>query len=88
MLHFCLAFKQLEEIVIKYTDEAPEKTKEECCPGAPYMSFSKKLAVSIQIINPQSCCGLFEVSVDISQADTAANVVSRIVKVYKHIKGI
>ncbi|XP_032668298.1 leucine--tRNA ligase, cytoplasmic isoform X2 [Odontomachus brunneus] len=76
----------LHEIIIKYTDEAPEKTKEECCPGAPYMSFSKKTAVPVHIINPQSNCGLFELSINVSQADTASDVVSRIAKHYKHIK--
>ncbi|XP_014217285.1 leucine--tRNA ligase, cytoplasmic [Copidosoma floridanum] len=29
----------LDNLEIKYSDEADEKTKEECCPGAPYISF-------------------------------------------------
>ncbi|XP_014470950.1 PREDICTED: leucine--tRNA ligase, cytoplasmic [Dinoponera quadriceps] len=78
----------LDEIIIKYTDEAPEKTKEECCPGAPYMSFFKKAAVSrvMNVTNPQRYSGLFEVSVSVSQADTASDVIFRIVKQFKHIK--
>lgn len=88
-LYFCLIYTQLDKIVIKYTDEASEKTKEECCPGAPYMSFSKaKPLVPIYISNPQSCNGLFELCITISQDDTVADVVSRIVKQYNHIKGI
>lgn len=85
---FLFYLYQLDEIIVKYTNEAPEKTKEECCPGAPYMSFSKKTTVSIHIVNPQSSCGLFELSISISQADTASTIVSRIMKKYKHIKGI
>lgn len=30
----------VDEIVIKYADEAPEKTKEECCPGSPFINFA------------------------------------------------
>lgn len=52
------------------------------------MNFSKKTAVSVHVVNPQSCSGLFELSVSVSQADTASNIVSRIVKQHKHITGI
>ncbi|XP_012229302.1 leucine--tRNA ligase, cytoplasmic [Linepithema humile] len=81
----------LDDIVIKYTDEAPEKTKEECCPGVPYMSFSveklhTKPLVSIRAINPQIGSGLFEMDVVISQDDTTADVVSHIVKQNKRIQ--
>ncbi|EFN76201.1 Leucyl-tRNA synthetase, cytoplasmic [Harpegnathos saltator] len=76
----------LDEITIKYTDEAPERTKRECCPGAPYMDFFDKAAIPVRIINPQSYCGLFELSINVSQADTASDIVSRIVKQYKCIK--
>lgn len=75
----------LHDIVIKYTDEAPEKTKEECCPGAPYMNFSAKPIVSLYIINPQSCSNLLELSMEISTV-TVADIVSYIVKQNKHIK--
>lgn len=79
-------YHQLHDIVIKYTDEAPEKTKEECCPGAPYMNFSAKPIVSLYIINPQSCSNLLELSMEISTV-TVADIVSYIVKQNKHIKG-
>ncbi|XP_071570037.1 leucine--tRNA ligase, cytoplasmic [Temnothorax nylanderi] len=75
----------LHDIVIKYTDEAPEKTREECCPGAPYMNFFAKPIVSICIINPQSCSNLLELSMEISTV-TAADIVSYIAKQNKHIK--
>ncbi|XP_018406074.1 PREDICTED: leucine--tRNA ligase, cytoplasmic [Cyphomyrmex costatus] len=77
----------LYDIVIKYTDEATEKTREECCPGAPYINFFAKPIVykPICIINPQSCSNLFEVSMKISSA-TVADIVSHIVKENSHIK--
>lgn len=31
---------ELDDIVIKFSDEAPEKIKEECCPGSPFINFS------------------------------------------------
>lgn len=85
-IYYIFIYYQLQDIVIKYTDEAPEKTREECCPGAPYMTFSAKPMVPIHIINPQSCSSLFEVSMKISTA-TVADIVSHIVKQSIHIKG-
>lgn len=79
---------QLDEIIIKYTDEAPEKTKEECCPGVPYISFSTKPAVSISAINPQVGSGLFKLRVKVSQGDTAVDIASNIVKQNKSMKGM
>ncbi|KAL6254270.1 hypothetical protein P5V15_014885 [Pogonomyrmex californicus] len=75
----------LHDIIIKYTDEAPEKTKEECCPGAPYINFFIKPVISVRLINPQSCSSLFELSMEISTI-TAKDIISYIVKQNKHIK--
>ncbi|OAD52391.1 Leucine--tRNA ligase, cytoplasmic, partial [Eufriesea mexicana] len=76
----------LENIIIKYTNEAPEKTREECCPGAPYMNFSTTPGIPVCIINPQKCSGLFRTTIKIADGDTVENVVSRILKENKLIK--
>lgn len=76
----------LENIVIKYTNEASEKTREECCPGAPYMNFSVKLGIPVFIINPQKYNGLFGMTIKIANADTVENIISRISKDSKLIK--
>lgn len=76
----------LENIVIKYTNEAPEKTREECCPGAPYMNFFVKLGIPVFIINPQKYNGLFRMTIKIANADTVENIISRISKDSKLIK--
>ncbi|KZC08152.1 Leucine--tRNA ligase, cytoplasmic, partial [Dufourea novaeangliae] len=76
----------LENILIKYTDNAPEKTKEECCPGSPYINFFSKPGLSVRAINPQKCTGLFSMFVKITNGDTAADVISRISKESKLIK--
>lgn len=79
---------QLENIVIKYTDEASEKTREECCPGSPYMNFSVKAGISVCIINPQRCSGLFRTTVKIMDADSVADINLRISKENKNIKSM
>lgn len=76
----------LENIVIKYTDEAPEKTKEECCPGAPYMNFATKQGLSVCVMNPQKYSGLFRINIKITDADTVEDIISRILKENKLIK--
>ncbi|KAH0956365.1 hypothetical protein HN011_009416 [Eciton burchellii] len=76
----------LDNIDIQYADKAPEKIREECCPGAPYMNLSVKPAVVVSFINPQKYSNLFEVSVRVSAADTVADIVYRIAKQTKQIK--
>lgn len=79
--------QQLIEIDIKYTDEANEKTKEECCPGAPFVNFSTIPGVLVNISNPQIFKGFFSMSLMVYSSDTIANLISRISKENKRIKG-
>lgn len=76
----------LDTVAVKYTDEAPEKTKEECCPGAPYISFSTQPGIFVNISNPEPCNGLFTTSVKIVDGDSVANVISKIAKGNKRIE--
>ncbi|XP_078041330.1 leucyl-tRNA synthetase [Augochlora pura] len=69
----------LANIVIKYTDEAPEKTREECCPGSPYMNFFNP-GLSVCVTNPQKCNGLFRMIMKIMNRDTGIDVIARIMK--------
>lgn len=78
----------LDEVEIKDTDEAPEKTKEECCPGYPYINFFATPGVHIKIINPQKCSGLFNMFVKICDGNTGADVAQQIAKKNKNLKGI
>lgn len=77
---------QLEDLEIKYADEAEDKTKEECCPGVPYITFSVKPGLSVRFVNPQISNGLFEASIKISHGDTVKQVITRLAK-EKNIKG-
>lgn len=76
----------LEQICIKYTDDAPEKTKEECCPGAPYITFFAKPGLPVAIVNVQKCSGFFTTSIKIADGDTAADITGRIARNNKQIK--
>ncbi|CAD6237682.1 GSCOCG00008299001-RA-CDS [Cotesia congregata] len=78
----------LEDIEIQYTDNAPEKTKEECCPGAPYISFFASPGVGVRAINPQKCSGLFTVGVKVCEGNTAEDVKGKIAKENKRIKDV
>ncbi|XP_066593462.1 leucine--tRNA ligase, cytoplasmic [Prorops nasuta] len=78
----------LKEILIKFTDEASEKTKEECCPGSPYINFFVKSAIQIKAYNRQACSGLFTVFVNVKSGDKASDISERIAKDNKLIKAL
>lgn len=80
---------------MKYTDEfgikyIPE-TGTECFPGSPcfeiFFTTYTYYEIPISIINPQSSSNLFDLSMIITKAITASDIVSSIVEEYKHIKG-
>ncbi|XP_047345994.1 leucine--tRNA ligase, cytoplasmic isoform X1 [Vespa velutina] len=77
---------ELSEIIIKYTDEAPEKTKEECCPGSPYINFVVKPSVLLSLMNPQKYVGLFSINLKIYENDAVSNLIKLILQEHKHIK--
>lgn len=52
------------------------------------MNLSARPAVPLCIINPQKYSGLFEVFVKVSEVDTVADIVYRIAKQSKQIKGM
>lgn len=72
---------------MKYTDEAPEKTKEECCPGGPYISFYTLPGILVNISNSEPCNGLFTSSVKIVDGDNVDCVISKIARGNKRIEG-
>lgn len=76
----------LEQVTMKYTDEAPEKTKEECCPGGPYISFYTLPGILVNISNSEPCNGLFTSSVKIVDGDNVDCVISKIARGNKRIE--
>lgn len=72
---------------VKYTDEGIEKTKEDCCPGQPFVTFYSSPGIKIECINPTPMNGLFTQEVLISNGDTVNKIKSKILKDSKSMKG-
>lgn len=74
---------------MKYTDdpEAPEKTREDCAPGQPHVSFSVEVGVDVTFINPTAMNGLFAVTATLADGDSVERVKAKIAKEVKSIKG-
>lgn len=78
---------QVEEVVVKYTDEpdASEKMKE-CCPGSPFVLFSNKPGVKLELVNPIPSTGLFSKYIVVSDGDTYRKIAEKLAKHFKQIK--
>ncbi|XP_063989407.1 leucine--tRNA ligase, cytoplasmic [Diachasmimorpha longicaudata] len=85
-LEYLKSTLDLDEVDIKFTEEAPEKTREECCPGAPYMSFHSTPGVFVTAVNPQKCSGMFSMTVKIGEGNTGADIARKIAKNSRSIK--
>lgn len=71
---------------MKYTDDASEKTREECCPGQPYMSFEAAPGVTVKFTNPQRFNGQFTTTVKVNEGNTLSEILERLSK-ENRIKG-
>lgn len=74
---------------MKYTDsaEAPEKTREECAPGAPHVTFAAARRVTLALSNPAPRSGLFSVALGLADGDSVAKLKARLAKEVKAVKG-
>lgn len=74
---------QLESLEIHCTDEAGalEKTREETCPGNPFITFSAKPTVQVVLENPIPRTGLFTITSNISNGDTTQSFTNKIAKI-------
>uniref|UniRef100_A0AAX7SFZ4 Leucine--tRNA ligase, cytoplasmic n=1 Tax=Astatotilapia calliptera TaxID=8154 RepID=A0AAX7SFZ4_ASTCA len=79
---------ELEQIDILFASEADDKVKEDCCPGKPFSVFRSEPGVSVSLVNPQPCNGMFSTKVDIRQGDSRDSIVRRLAKVNRLIKDL
>lgn len=72
----------LESLIVKYTDapDAPEKTREEVRPGAPYISFFTKPSVSVCLDNPIERSGLFNLNTVINENESIKQFKEKVAK--------
>lgn len=77
---------ELESLEIQYTDSAPEKIREDCCPGQPFITFRTEPSVSVDAINPEPQNGLFTEKLKIMEGDTASRLAVRLAKTCRSIK--
>lgn len=68
---------------IHYTDEAgaSEKSREEVCPGAPFISFSAKPTIEVVLENPVPRSGLFTITSNVSNGETTKSFTDKIAKI-------
>lgn len=80
----------LDAIEVKYTDsaDAPERSREECAPGQPHITFSAEPALPLVLLNPTPLNGLFTLSVDVADGDTVDKLKAKLAKDVKAIKDV
>ncbi|GBP07012.1 Leucine--tRNA ligase, cytoplasmic [Eumeta japonica] len=80
----------LNSIEVQYTDspDTPEKTREDCSPGQPHISFSTERGVLINVINPVPLSGLFTVTISLTEGDTIEKIKGKLIKEVKAIKDV
>uniref|UniRef100_A0A1A9WKF6 leucine--tRNA ligase n=1 Tax=Glossina brevipalpis TaxID=37001 RepID=A0A1A9WKF6_9MUSC len=72
----------LDALEIKYTDDidAPEKTREEVRPGAPFISFSVAPHVPVAFINPIERSSLFQVNTVVVEGETVKSLKEKLAR--------
>lgn len=80
----------MEELEIAWStgEAAPDNIKEDCCPGAPFITFrAPPPSVSLALINPQALSGHITQWVNVRTTDTVAKLASALVRADRNIKG-
>eukprot|EP00058_Branchiostoma_floridae_P025970 XP_002611460.1 hypothetical protein BRAFLDRAFT_63907 [Branchiostoma floridae] len=85
-MKYLLNTLELDYIQVKFSTEAEEKVKEECCPGKPLSNLWVEPGVEVRFVNPQPCSGHFSLNLPVRQGDTADKVLGRIVRMDRSIK--
>lgn len=72
----------LQTLDICFTDDptAADKMKEEVCPGLPFIVYTTKPSIKINIENPVPRSGLFSQFLDVSDGDTSKDLREKLAK--------
>ncbi|CAM5999081.1 unnamed protein product [Sphagnum balticum] len=87
-LSYLTSTLDLEGLDVKYSSEAEERIQEECCPGEPFIVYRNESFILLKAINQQACTPYFEVDLSIYDNDSLKNVIARIAKENRAIKGV
>uniref|UniRef100_S4PAL2 leucine--tRNA ligase n=1 Tax=Pararge aegeria TaxID=116150 RepID=S4PAL2_9NEOP len=89
-LQYLLNTLDLDSIEVKHTDdrEAPEKSREECAPGTPHVTFLAEPRVRVTLANPDPRSGLFAMTLALADGDTVSKLKMKLVKEVKAIKDV
>ncbi|KAI4901262.1 hypothetical protein NFI96_033672, partial [Prochilodus magdalenae] len=79
---------ELDQIDVLFASEADDKVKEDCCPGKPFSVFRSEPGVSVSLLNPQPCNGLFTTRIEIRQGDSKDSIIRRLSKMNRGIKDL
>lgn len=67
--------------------DAPQRVKDECCPGSPYITYELKKGCPVTINNNQQHSGLFQRQIELFSDDTVEKIAKRLSRGSKVIKG-
>ena len=85
-LDYLLNNLQLDGMDVKFSNEANEKTQEECRPGVPFIIFRTEPSVALTAINNQPHTGLFETKLPVLQGDDLNSLIRRLARNERNVK--
>ncbi|XP_021345352.1 leucine--tRNA ligase, cytoplasmic-like [Mizuhopecten yessoensis] len=71
---------EVEDLDVKFSEEAESKVKEDCVPGTPFLTLHTQPNVSVRVGNCQPYSGLFEVTLPIFEGDVKSKIICRLMK--------
>ena len=85
-LAYLLNNLQLDGMDVKFSNEANEKTQEECRPGGPFIVFRTEPSVPLTVINNQPHTGLFQTVLPVLEGDDVATLIRRLARNERNLK--
>ena len=71
---------------VKFSNEANEKTQEECRPGGPFIIFRTEPSVPLTVINNQPHTGLFQTVLPVLEGDDVSSLIRRLARNERNLK--
>ena len=85
-LAYLLNNLQLDGMDVKFSNEANEKTQEECRPGGPFIVFRTEPSVPLTVINNQPHTGLFQTVLPVLEGDDVPTLIRRLARNERNLK--